>query len=301
VSHRLKACLLVLCLAGVLSACEWGGAADTEGAVSGQHTTSTPRDPTIKSSLEGLTVLPTRIRWSAATSVPPERVEEVQFLVDGDRWWEDSMPPYTFGPPGAYLVVRWVTSLPTRPSYRKRRTHEFSVRVKETNGEKWESAPARARTPKAIIAHPPGGFPGPYPTREYVRLSAADLADPPPPGEYPSIKGFLHFIGSSLFVRGGKHDAAWTISGDAKRVRLGTPIFLSAASHADAGSGFDGVNEVICAPDGPPGMYAWSQTTGEPIADYSEKTSFLELRAINDSCKARRRLLEGVWEGIHGD
>jgi hypothetical protein len=300
VNPCVKASFLVLCLAASVSACDWGKSADTGGTASEVGTSSTAEGPTVESSLEGLTVLPPRIDWSATTSLPPEQVETVKFLVDGDTWWEDSTEPYTYGPPGASLPVRWISSLPLRTTGRPSRTHEFAVRVKATNGEKWESTPIRARTPEATHARLPRGLAGPYGPDEFVRLSPARLAHPPPPTKLPSFAHFLVFRGSSLFVRGGGHDAAWEISGAGERLNVGTPIFLSEASHADA-SDFNGVDEVICAPQGPPATYKWSETSGR-LSAYGggpgEHAQNLELRAVKDPCRERRQLLEGVWEGI---
>jgi hypothetical protein len=89
-----------------VSACDWGGDGEKTGAAPAQASSTVAPEPTVESSLDGLTSLPARVRWSATTSLPPAKVKTVYFLVDGDRWWADSAPPYTFGPPGAYLPVR---------------------------------------------------------------------------------------------------------------------------------------------------------------------------------------------------
>ena len=201
--HGLMVCLVALCLAGAVSGCDWGGGTDTEGSSSGLPTASRPPTPTVESSLEGLTALPARIRWTASTSLPPVQVKNVFFLVDGDRWWGDSTPPYTFGPPGAYLPVRWVSSLPSRATGHSGRTHEFAILVVTTAGDKWKSEPVRARTPPRAHVRPPGfGRFG----RDYFRLSAAEIANPRPPGQRAG-HGFMIFRASSLFVAspGGRH------------------------------------------------------------------------------------------------
>jgi hypothetical protein len=229
--------------------------------------------------------------------LPPAQIKTVYFVVDGDRWWADSSPPYTFGIPGAYLPARWVSLNRDRATGRKLRMHEFAVRVVTTTGEKWESETVRARTPPAPHVRPPGfGRFG----RSYSRLSATEIEHPPPPGSYNVGHDFMAFIRSSLFARRGKHNFAWEISGDGQRVRLGTPIFLAEESHADAGSDFNGVDETLCAPDGPPATYAWSSTRGRVVFSYNgydEHAKNLTLRAVKEPCAERRRLLEGVWEG----
>jgi hypothetical protein len=298
---KLRAILLAFFLAAVITACDWGNEADSgAGPPSGEATTSTAEEPTIESSLEALAVLPPRIRWSATTSLPPAQVEMMQFFVDGSRWWDDPWPPYTYGPPGAYLPARWISSIPKRPSFRRSRMHDFMVRVKTTDGEKLEGVVVRLRTPKATLARPPGGFGNDiYRTHAYVRLSESDIASPLPPGSYPAGTGYLVFIGSSLFVGDGKHTAAWELSGDREQLRFGMPIFFRPGAYAAVGSGFYGVTEVVCGPNAPAGRYAWSQTTGRVVSSYGGVNSYarnLELRSIKDPCEPRRRLLEGIWE-----
>jgi hypothetical protein len=306
VTDRLRACVLILCLAAELSACDWGGESTTGSrSVSSEGTTSIAEAPTVESSLEGLTSLPARVRWSATTSLPPAQVKTVYFRVDGDRWWADSWPPYTFGVPGAYFPASWLSTLSNQYTDGRSRTHEFAIRVVTTTDDKWESEPVDVRTPEATRVRPPGSsgrYWFGYWTGQYVLLSAADIANPPPPGQYPSFRGFLVFRGNSLLLRRGKHDFAWEIvSGDRRRMRLGTPIFLAAESHADAGSSFDGFDEVLCAPDGPPATYTWSKSTGRIIYSYRGNDDYaqnLELQAVKDPCKPRKHLLEGVWEGV---
>jgi hypothetical protein len=250
-----------------------------------------------------LTVFPARIRWSATTTLPPAQVKKVYFLVDGDRWWADSLPPYTYGPAGAYLPASWVSSLPIPATGRRSRTHQFAIRVDTTNGERWEGKPVRAQMPRATYAAPPGfGKFG----RSYHRLSSAEIANPPPPGTFGRSRGYLFFRGSALFVSSarGEHHFAWQFSSDRKHVHLGTPIFLAEQSHADNNTGFNGVDEALCAPDGPPATYEWSSARGRVTFSYNgydEYAHNLTLHAVNDPCKERRRLLEGVWEGIPPD
>ena len=289
----LKAILLALCLAAVVSACDWGNEPDTGSGPRAGETTSTTAEPTIESSLDGVTALPSRIAWSATASLPPGQIEAVKFLVDGDRWWEDSTAPYTFGPPGAYLPAQWISSLSTAPSFHPRRTHEFAVRVKATNGETLESDPVRARTPPAApLPRPPGGLRGRF---EFLRLSS-EPANPLPPGKNPSFDHFLVFRGPALFVRGYRHDAAWEVSGAGSRLKVGRPIFLAEGADAVAGSNFTGFEEIVCTPDSPPAIYAWSATRGRVL--FGQHGRNLTLRAVKEPCAERGRLLEGTWEGF---
>jgi hypothetical protein len=82
------------------------------------------------------------------------------------------------------------------------------------------------------------------------------------------------------------------------------PIFLGEASHALASSGFQGIQEFLCGPDGPPALYRWSAARGRVVFSYNgfdEYASNLTLRAVKDPCADRRQLLEGSWEGTGPD
>ncbi|SRR6266508_457891 len=281
---------MLLLVVAAFSGCNRGGGKQT--AAESSSSRSQPA-VSIHSSLEGFATLPPRIRWSITTSLPPEQVRKVSFFVDREHWWADVVAPYTYGPQGAYLATRWL-SLTGRTS----RMHEFKVRVIDTNGDKWSES-VRARTPEANVAHhAPGGF-----SAEYGRLSAVDLADPPPPGTWPSsYTGALNFIGASLFVRGYEddHGFAWEMSSDSKRVYLGTPIFLGFPAVAGF-AGFHQVEGVLCAPDGPPATYTWAETKGRLLSTYQGKSyyaRYLQLRAVKDPCAKRRRLVEGFWDEI---
>lgn len=259
-------------------------------------TVSSEGTPTIESSLEDLPLLPTRIRWSVTTSLPSAQVREVRFRVDHDRWWVDRNPPYTYGPEGAYLATRWISSLGV-PSH----LHTFTVRVIATNGEEWNKV-VRARTPEANVTRRApgnfgnyfGGYLGFY---GYGRLSAADLADPPRGDLFSSYMGRLVFIGAALFTGGDKGDFAWEISSDGKHVYLGTPIYLDGFGGPASWHGYRKLTEVLCAPDGPPATYAWSVTQGRRLL-LGSRSRYLHLRALNEPCDKRRRLLEGVWDEI---
>jgi hypothetical protein len=79
---------------------------------------------TVTSSLDGRTVLPHRIPWTARTMLAPSRVKEVDFLVDGKQVWAEHRAPYVFGDDGNMLVTSFLT--PGR--------HRFTVRLVSTSG-----------------------------------------------------------------------------------------------------------------------------------------------------------------------
>jgi hypothetical protein len=61
--------------------------------------------------------------------------------------------------------------------------------------------------------------------------------------------------------------------------------------------GYEKVDKVLCASDGPPATYAWSVSPGRVFTD-DYNTRYLHLRAVDEPCGDRRRLLEGVWDEI---
>jgi hypothetical protein len=85
-------------------------------------------------------------------------------------------------------------------------------------------------------------------------------------------------------------------------MHLGTPIFLARASNADAGTGFDGLMTSSVPPMVRPRCIGGHRREVPLSSNYGQgKTRFLELRAVKEPCEDRRRLLEGVWEGILAD
>jgi hypothetical protein len=295
VRHALRAGLLAFCLGAGLTACDSGGG--EEARRTGASAQLTPKGKvTIESSLDGLAILPPRIRWSATTSLPPEDVRGVRFIVDSDRWWGDTEPPYTFCPDGAYLATRWISSL-SKPA----RVHSFQVRVFATNGESW-SETVRVRLPRPIVArNSPGVFRGYRSYFGYGRLSAEDLAHPPSPGTWPTYRGRIAFVGASVFVTVEEGQFAWELSSDRERVYIGTPIFLD--RHAEPGrpAGYKGLEDVLCATDGPPAVYSWSHMKGRLLSRYRGEeyyANYVRLSAVKEPCTQRRRVLEGVWDEI---
>jgi hypothetical protein len=80
---------------------------------------------TVRSTLDGKSVLPHRIAWLAFPSLGRSKVARVDFLIDGGpvRWTERN-PPYSYADDGGYLVTSWLT--PGR--------HRFQVRATAKDG-----------------------------------------------------------------------------------------------------------------------------------------------------------------------
>jgi hypothetical protein len=112
------------------------------------HGTAAPRATfTVKSTLDGLTVLPHRIHWAGTTSLPPAKVAEVDFMIDGKLTWVEHHAPYDYaGESKADLVTSWLHA----------GEHHFEVLVKATDGTKEaDIVPARvaaAPSPPASLA-----------------------------------------------------------------------------------------------------------------------------------------------------
>jgi hypothetical protein len=79
---------------------------------------------TVRSTLDGKTVLPIRIRWIARPSIPAWEVSEVDYLIDGRVAWIEHHAPYVYANDGNWLVT----------SFLKPGRHVFSVRALNTKG-----------------------------------------------------------------------------------------------------------------------------------------------------------------------
>jgi hypothetical protein len=295
VSPRVSAALAAL-LVAASTACSSGEVEQGTGVTNGSNQTA----PSVQSSLSGLSVLPTRIRWTATTSVPSAAVRKVSFLVDGDRWWVDKSPPYSYGPEGADLPVRFVSSLGKRGD-----AHSFTVKVITKSGEPG-SETVDARTPEAHLErHAPGNFGkhgdyGYFGFYGFGRLSAADLANPPEGDLFSSYTGRLTFADAGLFATSTDSEGqfAWEMASDGRRIYLGTPIYLDAARGPASFSGYRRLKAALCGPDAPTATYSWTVRRGRLYHAPSYYVRHLELRPIDESCDARREMLDGVWEEI---
>jgi hypothetical protein len=79
---------------------------------------------TVKSSLDGTTLLPHRIPWKAFPSLPSSKIARVEFLVDGGRpRWVERNGPYQYASVG-WFVTSWLA--PGK--------HRFQVRATAKDG-----------------------------------------------------------------------------------------------------------------------------------------------------------------------
>ena len=63
----------------------------------------------VRTSLDGKTVLPHRIRWLGYPLLPRNKVQAVTFLIDGKVRWVEHTPPYSYSDDGGYLVTSWLS------------------------------------------------------------------------------------------------------------------------------------------------------------------------------------------------
>jgi hypothetical protein len=113
--------LALLCLAP--TSCDFGE--DEAKDSSPTQSEGAPEHVEIQSSLDGFSILPRRIAWTATTSLPLGEVREVRFRLDGEGLWSDPTPPFAYGEEGAQLGT-WMG--PGR--------HRFTVRVIATDGSR---------------------------------------------------------------------------------------------------------------------------------------------------------------------
>ena len=90
---------------------------------------------TVSSTLSDKRALPHRIQWLAKASLPPSKVREVDFLIDGRRAWVEHHAPYSYGYDGNYLVTSWM----------KPGRHTFTVEALAIDGRRATTS-SRAQT-----------------------------------------------------------------------------------------------------------------------------------------------------------
>jgi hypothetical protein len=287
--------VVVVVLSGLgATACDLGGGSK-DGAL---PTASVPTGESggtvveIDSSLEPYEVLPRRVQWTVTTSLPSEDVREVRFGIDETRvLWRDLDPPYTFGPDGTQLGT-WMG-----PGQ-----HQFVVRVFATDGARTiETVTARVHKTATNKRAINGGL-----FQVWGRLSEADLEAPPPPRKLPDFTGALNVNQRLLFVGPARNGSfAEDVSAYEYWVRghtlhVGTAWFAGTPDDLTAYAGWD-LAQPRCPPGAWPATYTWSNEQGRRTGRFQGENTYapyLVLTAERDPCAARRRLLEGTWEGL---
>jgi hypothetical protein len=120
-------------------------------AVSSALAGSDPKSFTVTSTLDGKTVLPLRIHWIAFTQhIKPALIEEVDYLIDGQRAWTEHQAPYYYGG-NEGNTSNWLVT-----SFLKPGVHTFTVRAVTLPGLSAVIKQAATDTVKArVIPAPP--------------------------------------------------------------------------------------------------------------------------------------------------
>jgi hypothetical protein len=227
-------------------------------------------------------------REVARVGHPEEEVREVEFLVDGRRLWIDEEPPYSYGADGAYLGTTRFYGEPGTSLH-------FTVRARLDDGRTRKEF-VLAEVPRPIKSNkraPVWGIWG--------RTSPSYISNPPPPGELGPFTSNLNLHGHEFWVgRSIDRASMYELWADERRFHVGLPIFIGSTTTPGGEQGwtFDGVQ---CPPTGSEATYEWSWTKGRLVGHFQGEKQFaryLVLEADDEPCAARRRILEGVWEGV---
>ena len=234
---------------------------------------------TVRSTLDGKTILPHRIHWLGLPSVPAAKVLEVDFMIDGEKAWVERRAPYTYSDDRGYLVTSWLT--PGR--------HEFTTRVIARDGRRAEdTVVARVIPPPA----PPTSLAGKW--QRDADTSAVPASDLTPSGVYtltfekrwiqsrfPGRFAPGHGPGSSAHTgHGWLLDSDWTPGSNRFHVQ-GAVVFRLLHPEDQEGGSF-------CGLWGPGADYRWSVTGNN-----------LTLTPVgNDPCRDRAVVWAGVWKRL---
>lgn len=120
---------------------------------------------TVSSTLARSRVLPHRVHWLGRPSLPPAKIREVDFLIDGRRSWVEHHAPYSYGYDGNYLVTTWM----------KPGLHTFTT-VAVANDGRRATISSRAET---LAPRPP---PAALARHWRRKLSAGEAGSSGPPG-----------------------------------------------------------------------------------------------------------------------
>jgi hypothetical protein len=250
----------------------------TLAALGGTLAPASTKPFTIRSSLDGKTVLPHRIRWIAYPS-GPVLFPGVEFLIDGKLVFANRLEPFAFGDDGhdeatgkvntGYLVTTWLA-----PG-----THRFTVRAETIVAGK------RTRAEKTVTARVP---PSPLPPAQLAGTwqRQLDSAVPPDPNRlYRSVTaqpGTHQIVIDRRYLRSSgpaprKHLKVDYVA-DPRTLTIRGPVWTG---DPDEGAG--------CDPWGPEATYFWS---------VSEGTLTLQPAGKPDACNQRGAILTGEWTRV---
>jgi hypothetical protein len=214
---------------------------------------------TVRSTLDGKTVLPIRIHWIAKPSIGASQVKEVDFLIDGRLAWVEHHAPYVYADDGNWLVTTFL----------KPGKHVFRVRVVSKQGRRTQDT-VTARVLPAPAA--PAQLAGTW-SRTATSTDLKKCTSSCPPTGLWRIK----------ITKEG-----WSPRDPQGNVGLFDVAYLSATSLQ--------MRPTIEYPPYPNGNNGgWCDST-DPLATYSVQVNANTMTlAATDPCGDRAAILEGTW------
>ena len=266
---------LAAMVCAVLSAC--GGSSSDENADQPASVSETARTAAgkpaalgVRSTLDGKSVLPQRVRWVGKPTLPESEIDEVAFLIDGTVRWVEHEAPYSYSEDGGFLVTTWLT--PGR--------HRFTVRVRSADGRTARrTVRARVRPAPAVpealagtwyrhVSQAVGNSPAGKYTLVFERRWLQDRA----PGKWdPDTSGDTGF--------GGIIDNYWIPAPDT--FKIAGSVNFRPLRDTDAEGGW------WCEPGGPSATYQWS---------VAGNTLTLAPVGGIDACDQRGAIYTGKWQ-----
>jgi hypothetical protein len=232
---------------------------------------------TIRSSLDGKTVLPHRIRWIAYPSAPV-LFPGVEFLIDEKVVASNRLPPFAFGDDGrdeatgevntGYLVTSWLA--PGK--------HRFTIRAKGTGTNR------RTTATRTVVARVPAA---PARPTQLLATWQRDLATAVPPDRSMLYRptapaGTYRFAINSRFIQ---------ISGPDPRKHVKIDYVAGPDTITIRGPVWTGDPDEggWCEPWGPLATYSWTVSDGRLTLTPSGRP---------DACKQRGAVLTGAWARV---
>jgi len=258
---------------------------------SSAHPTSSGRAPKgTTSSLDGLTVLPRRLRWVVHPDVPDSAVQEVDYIIDNQLRWVEHSPPYYYGADDMGANPGYLSTSMLPPG-----EHVFTSHIVSAN----EKSPTDVVTARVLPApQPPVALAGIW-TRTVTRqdqaksspaFGAGGAGNVPPAGVWRLVFDRvgvweLDPVKTGL-VTGYKVVAdvlfAYAPISMTPRCSDSEPCGVTRLGHHGIGAGGRACNYA-----GPFGTYRWSVTGRH-----------LTLKAIQEPCGQRRAVWEGTWTRV---
>ncbi len=233
---------------------------------------------TIRSTLDGKTVLPQRIKWIAYPSAPVN-FPGVEFLIDGKLVFQNRLPPFAFGADArdkatksvrtGYLVTSWLS--PGR--------HEFTVRATSQGATRQSATKTVVAQVRAAPARP-AGLAGTWQRTVSAGVPAdrgAFFTASAPAGRYTMVfdRRFVQHRGPQ-----GPWVANSDYTADGTTLTIGAPVWTFA----------HGQETGWCDPWGPEAEYSWS---------VNANTLTLSPTGASDGCNKRGAILTGEWTRVN--